>query len=93
MEVRKLVRQGCEAYLCCFTEDRKEEMKLEDIPVVREFSDVFSEEILGLPLKREIDFKIELEPEERPISKPPYRMTPAELRELKVQLEDLLQKG
>ena len=70
-----------------------EEMKLEDIPVVGEFLDVFSKEIPGLPPKREIDFEIELEPGEHPISKPLSRMAPAELRELKVQLEDLLQKG
>jgi len=91
--VQKLVRQGCEAYLCCIMKDRKEGMKLEDIPVVKEFSDAFPEEILGLPPKREIDFEIELEPGVHPISKPPYRMAPAELKELKVQLEDLLQKG
>jgi len=68
-------------------------VKLEDIPVVKEFSDVFPAEIPGLPPKKEIDFEIELEPSARPISKPLYRMAPAELRELKIQLEDLLQKG
>jgi len=56
--------------------------------VVKEFPDVFPEEIPGLSPKREINFKIELEPSARPISKPPYRMAPIELREL----EDLLQK-
>ena len=55
MAARKLVWQGCVAYLCCITKDGKEEVKLEDIPVVKEFSDVFPEEILGLPPKREID--------------------------------------
>jgi len=74
-------------------EDKNRDLKLEDISVVKEFLDVFPEEIHGLPPKREIDFEIELEPSARPISKPPYRMAPAKLRELKVQLEDLLQKG
>jgi len=74
-------------------EDKKEEVKLKDIPVVREFPDVFPEDIPGSPPKRKIDFEIELEPGARPISKPLYRMAPAELRELKVQLEDLLQMG
>ena len=61
--------------------------------MVKEFLDVFLEEIPGLPPKSEIDFEIELEMEACPISKPPYRMAPVELKELKVQLEDLLQKG
>ena len=88
----KLIRQGCEAILCFVIERRNRYMKLEDILVVKQFPDVLSEEILRLSLKRMIDFKIELEPNARPIPKPPYRMPRAELRELKVQLEDLLQK-
>ena len=74
-------------------EVKSKDVKLEDIPVVKEFPDVFPEEIPGLPPKREIDFVIELEPSARPISKPPYRMALAELRELKVQLEDLYGKA
>ena len=87
MRARKLVRQGCAAYLRCVTKDRKEEVRLEDIPVVKEFPDVSLEEIPRLPPKREIDFEIELEPRARPISKPLYRMAPAKLKELKVQLK------
>ena len=59
---------------------------LEDILVVREFPDV-------LPPDREIDFQIELAPGTEPISKAPYRMAPSELKELKVQMEDLMSKG
>ena len=66
---------------------------MEGIPVVREFPDVFPEEIPGLPPIREIDFKIELVPGTAPISIAPYRMAPAELGELKIQLQDLLEKG
>jgi len=73
--------------------DKNRDLKLRDIPVVKEFPDILPEEIPGLLPKRETDFEIELEPSARPISKPPYRMTPANLRELKVQLEDLLQKA
>ena len=75
------------------SEIKNKDVKLEDIPVVKEYPDIFPEEIPGLPPKRKIDYEIELEPCARPISKPPYRMAPAELRELKIQLEDLLQKG
>ena len=60
--------------VCCVTKDRKKEVKLKDIPVVREFLDMFPKEILEVPPKREIDLEIELRPGTRPISKPPYRI-------------------
>ena len=58
--------------------------QLEDISVVREFSDVFAEDLPGIPSEREIDFQIELAPGTEPISKAPYRMAPSELKESKV---------
>ena len=66
---------------------------LESIPVVSEFSEVFPTDLPGLPPDRDIDFCIDVEPGTRPISIPPYRMAPAELNELKEQLQDLLSKG
>ena len=66
---------------------------LESIPVVSEFSEVFPTDLPGLPPDRDIDFCIDVEPGTRPISIPPYRMAPAELKELKEQLQDLLSKG
>nr|XP_027100973.1 uncharacterized protein LOC113720231 [Coffea arabica] len=70
-----------------------EKIKLEDMPVISEFSDVFPEELESLPPEREIEFKVDLVPGTTPISKTPYRMAPAELKELKVQLQDLLERG
>nr|XP_025639702.1 uncharacterized protein LOC112734559 [Arachis hypogaea] len=64
-----------------------------EIPVVHDFSDVFSEDIPSFPPTREVDFSIELMPGTGPISIAPYRMAPLELTELKNQLEELLQKG
>ena len=72
---------------------RQKGTRLEDIPIVKEFPDVFPDDILGLPLDREIEFVIELVPRTEPISIPPYRMAPTELKELKTQLEELLYKG
>ena len=69
------------------------EMQLAKVPVVNEFCDVFPEDLLGLPPDREIEFEIELAPGTEPISIAPYRMTPAELKELKMQMEELLSKG
>jgi hypothetical protein len=62
------------------------ELKLEDIHVVREFSDVFPNDLPGMPPKREIEFKIELQPGTALIAKAPYKMSPVELKELKIQL-------
>ena len=63
------------------------------IPVVREFRDVFLEELPGLPPIREIEVSIETIPGVSPITQSPYRMAPMELAELKVQLQELLDKG
>ena len=68
-------------------------MKLDDIPVVKEFLDVFPEDLPWIPLDREIEFSIDLLPRTSPILKAPYRMAPTELKELKEQLQELLDKG
>ena len=62
---------------------RQDGTRLEDIPIVKEFPDVFSDDISGLPPDRTIKFFIELIPGTEPISIPPYRMAPTELKELK----------
>ncbi|GJY87325.1 putative nucleotidyltransferase, ribonuclease H [Tanacetum coccineum] len=66
---------------------------LESHPVVRNFPDVFLDELPGLPPEREVEFTIELIPGAQPISKAPYRMAPVELKELKDQLQELLERG
>ena len=66
---------------------------IEFVPVVREFSEVFHNDFPSIPPKQEIDFGIDLLPDTNPISIPPYRMAQAELKELKDQLKDLLDKG
>ena len=68
-------------------------MKLEDIAVVKEYPNVFSEELRGLPPDREIKISIDLLPGLYPISRAPYRMALIEMKELKNQLEELLEKG
>ena len=75
---------GGEGYLVSIQEvDPEVKRMLEDISIVNKFSDVFPEELPGLPSSREVEFAIELVPGSQPISKPPYRMAPAELKELK----------
>ncbi|GAU33777.1 hypothetical protein TSUD_393390 [Trifolium subterraneum] len=75
-----------------FTMSSEASLSPSDIPIVREYLDVFPEEINSLPPEREIEFSIDLVPGSQPISVAPYRMSPLELRELKSQLEELLQK-
>jgi hypothetical protein len=63
------------------------------IKIVREFLDIFLEELPGMPLDREVEFVIDLLPETAPISKRPYRMSMEELKELKKQLTKLQEAG
>jgi hypothetical protein len=70
-----------------------EERRLEDIHVVQEFPDVFPDDLSGMPPKRAIEFNIELQSGTTPIAKAPYKVSPVELEELKIQLQDLQDKG
>ena len=70
----------------------EKEERITVIPVVREFEDVFPEEVPGLSPKREVEFSINLVPGAGPVSIAPYRMALAELAELKKQIEELLEK-
>ncbi|KAL0305050.1 UNVERIFIED_CONTAM: Transposon Ty3-I Gag-Pol polyprotein [Sesamum calycinum] len=88
-----LIKEGCEAYLATAHDVAKISPGVLDVPVVREFPDVFPEELPGLPPYREVDFEIDTIPGAAPISITPYRMAPLELKELKKQLEELLDKG
>ena len=73
--------------------DRPEESGPGETRIVCEYLDVFPENLPGLPPKREIEFAIDVLPGTDPVSKAPYRMAPTELKELKVQLQELLDMG
>ncbi|KAH0711565.1 hypothetical protein KY289_007524 [Solanum tuberosum] len=93
LKARKLVSKGCVYHLVRVHDSSVEIPPFQAVPVVREFPEVFPDDLPGIPPEREIDFGIDLIPDTRPISIPPYRMAPAELKELKEQLRDLLDKG
>lgn len=93
MKAERLVRHGCEAYLAFVTTSTGNKVRLSEIPIVCEFPDVFPEELPGLPPQRGVEFSIELVPGTQPISKAPYRMASNELKELRVQLQELIDKG
>ena len=90
---RMMVRKGCEAYLAYAIDTKKAEPHLSDIPIVSDYPDVFSEELPRLPPQREIEFVINVVQGATPTSITPYRMAPVELKELKLQLQELLEKG
>ncbi|MCI55550.1 RNA-directed DNA polymerase (Reverse transcriptase), partial [Trifolium medium] len=70
----------------------EEKNEVDALPVVREFVDVFPNDILDLPPEREVEFSIDIVPGSSPISMAPYRMSAAELKKLKEQLEEFLEK-
>ena len=92
MKANKLLNQGTSSILAS-VDTREPEVSLSSELVLRKFPDVFPDELLELPTPRKIDFALELEPDTTSISRAPYRMALAELKELKVQLQELLDKG
>ena len=90
---RTMVQKGCEAYLAYVIDTVKARPSVSDIPTVSGFPDVFPKELPGLPPQREIEFAIDVVPGATPASITPYRMAPLELKELKLQLQELLEKG
>ncbi|XP_049367958.1 uncharacterized protein LOC125832810 [Solanum verrucosum] len=93
IRAQRMINRGCLSYLAFIRDIGAESPAMESIPVVQEFPDVFLEDLPAVPPVRDIDFSIDLEPGTKPISIPPYRMAPAELKELKDQIQDLLSKG
>ena len=93
MQARRFKRKGYEAFLALILDSKRGQVNVEKIPVVREFPDVFPKELPGIPLEREVDLSIEIVLRTAPMSRAPYRMAPTELKELKVQLQELLDKG
>ena len=75
-----MLRKTCQGYLAHAVEPEYPEISLEEVPIVREYLDVFPEDLPGLPPDREIEFEIELAPGTEPISIAPYRMAPTELK-------------
>ncbi|GJR66003.1 putative reverse transcriptase domain-containing protein [Tanacetum coccineum] len=96
-KTQKYIEKGCQVYLAQVTskkaEDKSEERRLEDVPIVREFPEVFPEELPGLPPTRQVEFQIDLVPGAAPVARAPYRLAPAEMQELSTQLQELSDRG
>ena len=94
LKAKKLLRsEGCIGFLMSVVAKEGKELTVSDVDVVKDFPEVFPEDLTEMPPEREVEFTIDLMPGSSPISKAPYRMAPKELHELKTQLEELMRKG
>ncbi|KAJ0548653.1 putative nucleotidyltransferase, Ribonuclease H [Helianthus annuus] len=93
LKARKCLQKGCATFLAHIVDKKAEEPNIEDIPVVREYPEVFPEDLPGLPPQRQVEFHIDLVPGAAPVAKAPYRLAPSEMQELSTQLQELLDKG
>ncbi|XP_070002852.1 uncharacterized protein [Nicotiana sylvestris] len=92
VKARRMVEKGCLADLAYVRDSSAEVPSINSVPIVHEFPEVFHSDLSGMPLDRDIDFCIDLALGTHPISIPPYSMAVPELKELKEQLQDLLEK-
>nr|GEZ88079.1 reverse transcriptase domain-containing protein [Tanacetum cinerariifolium] len=96
-KTRKYLLKGYPVFLTNITtkmiKDKSEKRRIEDVPIVRNFSEVFPEDLPGLPLTRQVEFQIDLIPGAAPVAQAPYRLAPSEMKELSDQLQELSDKG
>nr|XP_043612965.1 uncharacterized protein LOC122584940 [Erigeron canadensis] len=83
---RRYLSHGYHAYLAHIVDVKKKSLSIEDIPIVRDFSNVFPDNLLGVPPKRQVEFSIDLVPGANPIAKAPYQLAPTEMQEMMKQL-------
>ncbi|GJS14295.1 putative reverse transcriptase domain-containing protein [Tanacetum coccineum] len=96
-KTQKYMLKGCPIFLAHVTtketEDKSEKKRLEDVPIVRNFPEVFPKDLSGLPPTRQVEFQIDLIPGAAPVARAPYRLAPSEMKELSDQLQELSDKG
>nr|GEX38095.1 reverse transcriptase domain-containing protein [Tanacetum cinerariifolium] len=78
---------------CINAQSKSKEKRMDDVPVIHDFPEVFPEEFPGLPPPKQVDFRIDLVAGDAPVTRAPYRLAPFEMIELSVQLQELLEKG
>ncbi|KAI3678050.1 hypothetical protein L6452_37329 [Arctium lappa] len=93
LKARKFLAKGYPSYLAYVVDAKKEKKLVEDVKVVQDYPGVFSEDLPGLPPERQVEFQIDLNPGTAPIARAPYRLAPTEMKEMMMQLQDLLENG
>ncbi|GKD68249.1 putative reverse transcriptase domain-containing protein, partial [Tanacetum coccineum] len=96
-KTQKYMDKGCQVFLAQVTkketEVKSKEKRLEDVPIVQKFLEVFPEDLSGLPPARQVEFQINLVPCAAPVAQAPYRLATSEMQELSTQLQELSDKG
>ncbi|GKB90642.1 putative reverse transcriptase domain-containing protein [Tanacetum coccineum] len=96
-KAQEYMAKGCQIFLAQISakkeEDKSEGKQLEDVPIVRDFPEVFPEDLPGLPPVRPVEFQIDLIPGAAPVARAPYRLAPSKMKELSEQLQELSDKG
>ncbi|GJU90634.1 hypothetical protein Tco_1303057, partial [Tanacetum coccineum] len=96
-KTQEYMLKGCPIFLANVntkeTEDKSKKKRLEDVPIVRDFPEVFPKDLSGLPPTRQVEFQIDLIPGAAPVARAPYRLAPSEMKELSKQLKELSDKS
>ncbi|GKD03003.1 putative reverse transcriptase domain-containing protein [Tanacetum coccineum] len=96
-KAQEYMAKGCQVFLAQISakkeEDKSERKQIKDVPIVRDFPEVFPEDLPGLPPTRPVEFQIDLIPGAAPVARAPYRLAPSEMKELSEQLQELSDKG
>ncbi|GJU79555.1 putative reverse transcriptase domain-containing protein [Tanacetum coccineum] len=96
-KAQEYMAKGCQVFLAQISakkeEAESEEKQIKDVPIVRDFPEVFPEDLPGLPPARPVEFQIDLIPGAAPVARAPYRLAPSEMKELSEQLQELSDKG
>ncbi|GKD57332.1 putative reverse transcriptase domain-containing protein, partial [Tanacetum coccineum] len=96
-KMQKYMLKGCHVFLAHVTtketEDKSEKKRLEDVPIIQDFPEVFPEDLPGLPPTRQVEFQIDLIPGVAPVTQAPYRLAPSKMKDLSDKLKELSDKG
>ncbi|GJW84053.1 putative reverse transcriptase domain-containing protein [Tanacetum coccineum] len=96
-KAQEYMEKGCQIFLAQISakkeEDKSEGKQLKDVPIVRDCSEVFPEDLPGLPPARPVEFQIDLIIGVAPVARAPYRLAPSEMKDLSEQLQELSDKG
>nr|GEY85994.1 hypothetical protein [Tanacetum cinerariifolium] len=93
IKARKYIKRGCHMFLAHLTEKKSKEKRLKDMLVIRDFPEVFPDDLPRLPPLRQVEFQNDLVPGDAPVTRAPYRLEPSKMKDLSVQFQELLVKG
>ncbi|GJS09837.1 putative reverse transcriptase domain-containing protein, partial [Tanacetum coccineum] len=96
-KAQEYMAKRCQVFLMQISvkkkDDKSEGKQIKDVPIVRDFPDVFPKDLLGLPPARPVEFQIDLIPRAAPVARVPYRLAPSKIKELSAQLQEISDKG